>query len=183
MVHLPFVHHNTIGRGRRTLVNGPLTRLTPMPGNSDLLELWVHNEIDHGQRPLKPAELPDPGRRPFLQFRFPNLWQNWISDEMRIVVAFVPVDDEHMIMILRTYQKFVRLPGLRWLADLANMASSLIIERQDRRVVVTQQPKRSDLRIGEHLIQGDGPIIAYRRRRRELIEVAEGPQPRRMPVE
>jgi phenylpropionate dioxygenase-like ring-hydroxylating dioxygenase large terminal subunit len=172
VVHLPFVHYNTIGRGHRTLVNGPLTRLTPMSGHSDLLELWVYNDVDRGQRPLEPAEMPAPARRPFLQFRFPNLWQNWISDEMRIVAAFVPVDDEHMIMYLRTYQKFVRLPVLSQLVNLMNMASSFVIERQDRRVVITQQPKRSDLRIGEHPIQGDDPIIKYRRRRRELIEAA-----------
>jgi phenylpropionate dioxygenase-like ring-hydroxylating dioxygenase large terminal subunit len=177
VVHLPFVHFNTIGRGHRTLVNGPLTRLTPMPGHSDLLELWVYNDIDHGQRPLKPSDLPEPARRPFLQFRFPNLWQNWISDDMRIVVAFVPVDDEHMLMYIRTYQKFVRLPGLRRLVDLVNMVSSFVIERQDRRVVITQQPKRSDLRIGEHPIQGDDPIIKYRRRRRELIEAASASGP------
>ena len=35
-------------------------------------------------------------------------------------------------------------------------------------------PKRSDLRMGEKLIQGDSPIIAYRRRRQELIEAAAG---------
>jgi hypothetical protein len=36
-------------------------------------------------------------------------------------------------------------------------------------VVVTQQPKRSALRMGERLIQGDRPIVAYRRRRAELL--------------
>jgi phenylpropionate dioxygenase-like ring-hydroxylating dioxygenase large terminal subunit len=173
VVHLPFVHYNTIGRGNRTLVNGPLTRITPMPGHSDLLELWVYNDLDHDQQPLKPHEIPEPVRHPFLQFRFPNLWQNWISDDMRLVVAFVPVDDENMLMYLRVYQRFVTAPILRNLVNLANAWFSLIIERQDRRVVITQQPKRSDLRIGEHPISGDDPIIKYRRRRRELIEAAE----------
>ena len=41
-------------------------------------------------------------------------------------------------------------------------------------MVQTQRPMRSDLRMGEKLIQGDGPIIAYRRRRQELIEAASG---------
>lgn len=36
--------------------------------------------------------------------------------------------------------------------------------------MITQQPKRSGLKIGETLIPGDSPIIAYRRRRRELLE-------------
>jgi phenylpropionate dioxygenase-like ring-hydroxylating dioxygenase large terminal subunit len=173
VVHLPFVHYNTIGRGNRTLINGPCSRLVSMPGNSDLLELWVYNDTDHGQRPLRSSEIPEPARHPSLQFRFPNLWQNWISDDMRIVAAFVPVDDEHMIMYLRTYQRFVRAPVLRDLVNLLNVAGSFVIERQDRRVVITQEPKRSDLRIGEHPIQGDDPIIKYRRRRRELIEAAQ----------
>jgi hypothetical protein len=39
----------------------------------------------------------------------------------------------------------------------------------EKRMVVTQEPKRSQLRMGEKLIQGDGPIIEYRRRREELM--------------
>jgi hypothetical protein len=49
---------------------------------------------------------------------------------------------------------------------------NLFIERQDKRVVITQEPKRADLDISERLIPGDGPIIKYRRRRHELIEEA-----------
>ena len=41
----------------------------------------------------------------------------------------------------------------------------------DRRGVQTQEPKASGLRIGEQLIQGDHPVVAYRRRRQALIEV------------
>jgi phenylpropionate dioxygenase-like ring-hydroxylating dioxygenase large terminal subunit len=172
VVHLPFIHHNTIGRGNRTLVNGPLTRME-RDAAGDLLNLWVYNILDEGQPPLKPSEIPEPQRRPFLQFRFPNLWQNWISDDLRIVVAFAPVDDENTLMYLRFCQKSVKVPILRELFNLSGTLSNLVIERQDRRVVVTQQPKRSDLRIGEKLIQGDGPIIEYRRRRNELIAGAE----------
>ena len=164
VVHLPFVHHNTIGRGNRTLVNGPLTRV-----KGDLLELWVYNVLDEGQTPLKASELPEPQRRPFLQFRFPNLWHNWISDDLRIVAAFVPVDDENTLMYIRYYQRVVTLPVLRELFNWVGARANLIIERQDRRVVITQRPKRSGLRIGEKMIPGDGPIVDYRRRREEMI--------------
>jgi len=47
-----------------------------------------------------------------------------------------------------------------------------IIAHQDRRVVVTQEPKASGLRIGENLIQADHPILAYRQRRDELLKAA-----------
>jgi hypothetical protein len=50
--------------------------------------------------------------------------------------------------------------------------SNLVITHQDRRVVVTQQPKASGLQIGEQLFQADRPIIEYRRRRQELMEKA-----------
>jgi hypothetical protein len=52
------------------------------------------------------------------------------------------------------------------------MPFNLIIAHQDRRVVETQVPKASGLRIGEKLAQGDHPIVAYRRRRQELMEQA-----------
>lgn len=172
VVHLPFVHYNTIGRGNRTLVNGPLTEMVKQP-HGDLLNLWVYNVVDNGQKPLSAKELPPPQRHPFLQFIYPNLWQNWIADNVRIIVAFVPVDDENTLMYLRMYQDIVKVPLLRQAFDWLGAFANLVIERQDRGIVITQQPKRSDLKIGEKLIPGDGPIIEYRRRRRELIEAGE----------
>ena len=168
VVHLPFIHHNTIGRGNRTLVNGPLARLVPHEGDSDILNVWVYNEVDHGQQPRRASDLPEPERRPFIQFRFPNIWHNWISDSFHIVVAFVPVDDENTLMVLRGYQNSVKIPVLRELFNFVNSIGNLVIERQDKRVVITQRPKPSGLHIGEKLIPGDGPIVDYRRRREEL---------------
>jgi phenylpropionate dioxygenase-like ring-hydroxylating dioxygenase large terminal subunit len=169
VVHLPFIHHNTIGRGNRTLVNGPVaTEENGWPGDH-LINIWVFNELDNGQKPKKPSEMSKPERRPFLQFRFGNLWQNWISDSLRIVVAFAPIDNENSLLYLRYYHT-MRIPVLRqitgWIGSLAN----LIIERQDRRVVITQRPHRPDMDIGEILIQGDNPIVLYRRIRKALIE-------------
>ena len=83
------------------------------------------------------------------------------------------MDDDNTLMYIRAYQRFVTAPVLRNIVNWTSAYFNFIIERQDRRVVITQRPKRSDLRIGEHPIQGDDPIIKYRRRRRELIEVAE----------
>jgi phenylpropionate dioxygenase-like ring-hydroxylating dioxygenase large terminal subunit len=171
VVHLPFVHYNTIGRGHRSLVNGPLVREESLWPEDNLFNLWVYNEYDDGQPPKRASELPEPTRRPFLQFRMPNVWQNWISDNIRIFIAFVPIDNENTLMYIRYYHK-VRTPILKqlngWLGSLGN----LVIERQDKRVVITQRPMRSDLDIGEKLIPGDNPIIAYRKKRRKLIEAA-----------
>jgi phenylpropionate dioxygenase-like ring-hydroxylating dioxygenase large terminal subunit len=175
VVHLPFIHRSTIGRGNKTIVNGPISRIVACPGESDLLEVWVYNEVDTGQTPKRASELPEPTRHPSLQFRYPNLWHNWISDDMHIIVAFVPIDDANTLMYLRSYQRIVKAPILRQAFNYLGAVGNLVVERQDKRVVITQEPKRADLDIGEKLIPGDGPIIQYRRRRRELIEKAAVP--------
>ena len=175
VVHLPFVHHNTIGRGGRILVDGPLTEWL----DADRFRVYVFNRVDDGVPPLKPSEMGvDPSERSFwLEFIFPNLWQNHISEDVRVVAAFVPVDEAHMLLYLRFYQKFLRLPlvgqAVSWLA----MPFNRLVAHQDRRVVNTQQPKPSALRIGEQLIQGDRPIVEYRRRRQELMDAAVGGRP------
>jgi phenylpropionate dioxygenase-like ring-hydroxylating dioxygenase large terminal subunit len=170
VVHLPFVHYNTIGRGNQTVVNGPRWTMEPRPSGGDLIHVWVDNEVDTGQTPLKPSEMPAPERRPLLEFLFPNLWHNWLGDNLHIVIAFVPIDDENTLMYIRNYQRIATAPIVRDVFNWISAVGNLVIERQDKRVVITQRPKRSDLRVGEKLIPGDGPIVDYRRRRRELIE-------------
>jgi hypothetical protein len=93
---------------------------------------------------------------------------------VRVVAAFAPVDDEHTALCLRFYQNFMRMPGVRNLINRSAMIFNTVVAHQDRRVVVTQRPVRSDLKMGEKLIPGDAPIIAYRRRRQELLEAAQG---------
>jgi phenylpropionate dioxygenase-like ring-hydroxylating dioxygenase large terminal subunit len=167
VAHLPFVHYNTIGRGNRTLVDGPLARI-----DDKGITVWTHNRIDDGSRALRADELPEPHVQFRIEYLFPNLWQNHITESTRIVIAFVPVDDEHTILYLRYYQNNVRVSLLGRLVSQLGARASLIIAHQDRRVVVTQQPKPSALRSGEKLVQADGPILMYRRRRQELIDAA-----------
>jgi hypothetical protein len=134
----------------------------------------VFNRLDDGKPPRKPSELsPRDASSVHLEFIFPNLWQNYISDQVRILAAFVPVDEEHTLLYLRFYQKFMRVPGLGKLIARLAMPSDLVIAHEDRRVVVTQQPKASGLKIGEILIQGDLPIIEYRKKRAALQSLAE----------
>ena len=166
--HLPFVHYNTIGRGNRTVVDGPVVQWL----DGDMFYVFVHNRVDDGTPPLKPEQLPapDPVKDFKLEFIFPNLWQNYLDEKARIVVAFAPVDEENTILYLRFYQKFMRVPLLENLMTRLFTPLNLIITHQDRRVVATQQPKASALKTGEQLFQADWPIIEYRRRRQELME-------------
>jgi len=117
-----------------------------------------------------------PDRPPFLEFIFPNLWQNRISPDFRIVVAFVPVDEEHGMFYLRQYQRFVRVPVLREIVNWFGVLASHHIAEQDRRVVNTQLPKKSSLRGEDKPIQCDNAVLTYRRVREELIEKARNPE-------
>jgi phenylpropionate dioxygenase-like ring-hydroxylating dioxygenase large terminal subunit len=169
VVHVPFIHHNTIGRGNQTLVNGPRWTLEQRESQHDLINIWYDNAVDTGQKPLKPTEMPAPDRHPLLQFHFPNIWHNWLGDKFHIVIAFAPIDDENTQMYVRQYQGIVRAPILRELFNVISYWSNIVILNQDRRPVITERPKRTELHMGEKLIPGDGPIVGYRRRREELI--------------
>lgn len=172
VVHLPFVHKSNIGRGEKTLVHGPVVE---REGN--LLTFYVHNVVDDGKTiPLRPDEIADYKKLFFLRFHFPNLWQNYISDSIRIVAAFVPVDNENCMMYVRGYQRIITLPLLshafNWLAKIGNQ----VILNQDKRVVETQTPKKSFHKMEERLIMGDKPIIEYRRYRQQLIDENSVPE-------
>lgn len=170
VAHVPFVHYNTIGRGGATLVDGPLVEWD----GADKFRVYVFNRMDDGIQPRRPQDIARPQDPHYfhLEFIFPNLWQNYISEQMRIVVAFVPVDEEHTLMNLRYYQGFVTVPIVREVVNRLMMPFNVYIAHQDRVVVETQKPKRSELRSGEKLIQADRPIVIYRTHRQELIEQA-----------
>jgi phenylpropionate dioxygenase-like ring-hydroxylating dioxygenase large terminal subunit len=169
VVHLPFVHKTTIGRGNKTLVNGPV-----VIREKELITFYVHNVADDGKTvPLKPDEIPDYEKLFHLQFHYPNIWQNFISDNLRVFAAFVPVDEENTIIYVRYYQNFVKIPILKELINFLGKLTNIIILRQDKRVVITQIPKMSLGKMDERLIMGDKPIIEYRKHRQELIEGSE----------
>lgn len=160
VVHLPFVHHNTIGSGHATLVNGPVVKW-----EGDCMTFYVKNEVDRGQKPQKPNEIEDYEKLFHLQLQMPNIWQNIISNKVRVFAAFAPVDDEHTHIYLRFYQSFMTLPILKDVVQFSSNIFNKIILHQDRRVVLTQKPKKSELKMDEKLLQGDLPIIEYRKRR------------------
>ncbi|MFH1319994.1 MAG: aromatic ring-hydroxylating dioxygenase subunit alpha [Bacteroidota bacterium] len=166
VAHLPFVHKTTIGRGKKTLVNGPVVKRV-----NELITFYVNNIKDDGKTvPLKPDEIVDHEKFLQLQFHYPNIWQNRISGKIRAFAAFVPVDEENSVIYIRYYQNLISIPILKALFNFIGKISSIIILRQDKRVVITQLPKKTKLRMDERLIAGDNPIIEYRKHRHELIE-------------
>ncbi len=165
--HLPFIHHRTIGRGQRTLVNGPYTTL-----EDDTIRVWVSNQPDEGLPAVKPSQLPPPERPPGLEFRFPNLWQLRLGDKNRILNVIAPVEDGCCVIYVRTYLNLGAPPAVsRLIARATNILNRYILS-EDYAVIRSQSPKVSDLDIGERFIPADRPIAVYLQHRRDLIEAA-----------
>lgn len=168
VVHVPFVHNKTIGRSNHTLVNGPVVKW-----NDDSMMFYVFNETDKGQKPLKVKAMADIITDDFyhLQFIMPNLWQNYISDDIRVVIAFVPVDEMNTLIYLRFYQRFMRVPVIKSLVNRLAMVFNNRVLAEDYNLIKNQLPRVSFEASNEQLIQGDLPIGEYRRRYRELLQV------------
>lgn len=161
VVHLPFVHHNTIGRGNKTLVNGP-----KVLWENGILTTSANNEVDNGQKPKSAEECVI--KKTHLQFLYPNVWMNHISEKIKVIICFAPVDEENTILYIRFYCRLTGFKPLDSLIAFLGKFGNKTIERQDRRVVITQRPKASSLVSGEKLVAGDSPIILYRKVREEL---------------
>lgn len=166
VVHLPFVHHNTIGKGGKTIVNGP-----KICWEENQLTWYVENIVDDGKTIAKTANEMDKEEDLFsLQIIMPNIWHNIIAEKVRVFAAFAPIDDENTMIYLRFYQSFLPVWGIRHIIGFFGRISSKIILRQDKRVVITQLPTKSYLGMGEKLIPGDRPIAEFRKRRDKLIK-------------
>lgn len=166
--HLPFVHHNSIGRGGKTLVNGPKV----VWKDERTLQTSADNEVDRGQKNAAAQDAKI--KTTNLQFKFPNQWLNTISPgKLYIFAYFVPVDDENGIICLRFYNRFTGFRPLDKFIALLGTAANKFVERQDKRVVQTQRPKKSGFGIGENLVQADRPIMEYRKKRAALQREAQ----------
>jgi phenylpropionate dioxygenase-like ring-hydroxylating dioxygenase large terminal subunit len=139
-----------------------------------MLCTYVFNRVDDGTPPRKPSDIDiSEARSVHLELIMPNLWQNYISEDVRVVIAFTPIDADNSILYLRFYQRFMTVPLLGKLVARLAMPFNVLVAHQDRRVVVTHQPMPSALKMDEKLIQGDLPIIEYRKKRQELINQVE----------
>ena len=162
VVHVPIVHYNTIGRGNKTLINGPKVLF-----ENGMLRTSANNEVDVGQKPKKAEDCIF--KPTWLGFMYPNIWLNHISEKIRVVIYFAPVDDENTVLYIRFYCKITGIKAIDSLIAAIGKIMNKTIERQDKRVVITQKPKPSAFKSGETLVPGDGPIILYRKIRDELM--------------
>lgn len=165
VVHVPFVHYNTIGRGNRTVVDGPIVKWI----NDTMFYFYVFNRVDDGTPAKKPEELGlEQKSRVYLEFKIPNIWQNHIDEKLRVSAAFVPIDDENTMIYIRFYVGFTKIRAINKLISMLGMPFNKKVLHQDKRVVETQIPKRTELKMKENLIPGDSPILEYRKKREFL---------------
>lgn len=161
VVHVPIVHYNTIGRGNKTLINGPKVEFV-----DGVLRTSANNDVDTGQTPKPPAECIF--KETYLSFKYPNVWMNHITSKIKVFIYFAPVDDENTVLYIRFYSRLLKIKAVNSFITFFGKYANKVIERQDKRVVITQKPKASSYKSQEKLLMGDGPIIMYRKIRDEL---------------
>lgn len=142
--HLPFVHKSTIGR---------------------FVDVQKQAKVEMDDKHIR--VMPNPDKQPpsFIEYRFPNIWQNYISENFLIFLAFVPVDEETTILYLRTYYRGMKIPILKDLVDwFFNITNSIILS-QDRAVVVSQgsEPSVGVKSKSERLFLSDIPVRHFRK--------------------
>ncbi len=155
--HLPFVHRTTIGIGAKPAM------VVEAKLEGDRLDTW-----------LAGSENPD-GSRFTISLLFPNLWLNPFGGRRQIgMIAFVPLDDHHTRMYIRTYVHRFAIPGLAHLTSRMTNLANRVILGQDARVVCSQpQVSTAEVR-DERLVQADLPLALFRRELRRRSE-AEPP--------
>jgi phenylpropionate dioxygenase-like ring-hydroxylating dioxygenase large terminal subunit len=155
--HLPFVHATSIGRGM------PPAMTVQMSMNDERLRVWTGEDTERNE--------------PFyIELRYPNLWVNHIATRFSIVAAFAPINATRTRTYLRSYQRFLNVPGARLLAGLLLNWRTRRIFDQDRRVVVSQ-PQGWPEPGHEVLVAADRPIAAWRKLVQQRCQQAAGGEP------
>lgn len=141
--HLPFVHRNTIGIGYDPNLDGEVQ----VEQDGDRITTWLTRMGDLSR----------------IDVLGPNIWQMRFNDLSYNFLGFAPIDDEQVVIYVRSYQGRVRLwPFDRMLAAVNRWANGFILA-QDDRTVPTQRPKIPGLGHGDVFVPSDKPVLTYLR--------------------
>lgn len=163
VAHLAFVHSKTIGKGNRSLINGPLVEY-----ENNTIKIWNDNRKQGEKRITLDKDLQYlKNKKPNLEFKFPNIWALRISESFYGFLAFAPEDEDNTIMYMRFYQKIVPFPILKDVFNYFNSKFSKKILNEDKEIVLTHFPKNSLLAKEEKLTRSDLPITIFRKILRE----------------
>jgi phenylpropionate dioxygenase-like ring-hydroxylating dioxygenase large terminal subunit len=136
--HLPDVHHNTIGR-RFNMPKQPKFEL-------DKARISIYLD--------KPT--------PAIDFYFPSTWVLNISEKMKLIIFFAPINPKQTHLYLRTYNRVLSVPLLgKLLSPLFNLVNKIIL-RQDQRIVHSQGQGMSYEAVGDRLMTHDKAIKYFR---------------------
>ena len=164
ITHLPFVHRSSIGSPRKTLLHGPFYKR-----EGDHLTFYGLGVSDDGKTTaIEPNSIPGYENSHKLQFHFPHTWMVNSSKRTRIFTASIPVDEENTLFYFRYCQGWTKIPIIRKIATWIGMHVTRFIVNQDKKIVNTQIPRKSSLKMDEHLVAGDLPIVEYRKHRAYL---------------
>lgn len=183
VAHLAFVHRTTIGAGGRSFVDGPYVE-----ADAQGIKVWVTNSRDLGQshRSLEELAAAARSKEPGLHFLFPGVWLLNISPRLKNFIAFVPVNEQTTHYYLRVYHRTQNLFLAKAFEFFMGLSNRFILN-QDRRVVVTQTPKDSNLAVEDRLIGADRAVSQFRRWHGKLMDQGntavadEGHQERKKP--
>lgn len=161
--HLPFVHHNTIGRRLSPFIQGPYVE-----ANETGLKIWNFQHLETDKQMSQADLRARVGERtPDIELRFPGVWRLKITPDFYQFIAFVPVNAKQTLYYLRHYRRW-RVPLLNGLISRALSISNRIILNQDKRVVCEQRPINTAEAKYEQLIGADRAIAQFRRLIKQL---------------
>ena len=98
----------------------------------------------------------------FFEFKFPNIWMLHIGHKLREFLVLIPVDEQTTRILLRKYGKWTPFHRINvTIAWLMRPFSNFIL-RQDKRIVLSQQPMDSTAAKSEILMPSDRAVAAFR---------------------
>jgi phenylpropionate dioxygenase-like ring-hydroxylating dioxygenase large terminal subunit len=164
VAHLPFVHRTTIGRGGRSLVEGPYVEASEQG-----IRVWVTNRSGEGPvRTMAELATAAADTDPSLDFLFPGVWLLDLGPRLKNMIAFVPIDEHRTRYYLRVYHRIgMRLLG--WPFERLMSISNRLILKQDLRVIATQTPRSGLDAIGDRLVAADRAVSQYRKLNARMV--------------
>ena len=167
VAHLPFVHRTTIGRGGRSLVEGPYVE-----ADEKRIRVWTTNRKDDGPaRSMEELAAAAAGCNPSLDFLFPGVWLLDLGPRLKNLVVFVPINEQQTRYYVRVCHRIgTRL--LAWPYERLMSLGNRIILRQDLRVIGTQTPRSGLDATDDRLVGADRAIVLFRKLHARMVSRA-----------
>ncbi|MCX7122542.1 MAG: aromatic ring-hydroxylating dioxygenase subunit alpha [Gammaproteobacteria bacterium] len=137
--HLRFVHKSTIGRGFKMPENPKV-----VTGDQKISIYFNNQDV------------------PATTFLFTNAWILNISQKMKLVLYFCPIDATQTQLYLYSYRQFLSQPIIKKIVDPLINLSNRIILKQDQHVVASQGTLPSYLAEEDRLMRHDQAIRDFR---------------------